>query len=294
MTTSTDPALAQSAATPMRGATAWTADHRRRAFAGPVPFKRALRRCLAFATMAAACAVSAAPNEADRVLAELSAAHPGTRFTRVTPTPIPGLFEVWMNRNLAYVSAQSPRYFMFGRLFDTQTLTDLSAATLARLEAEADTSTEAPSAALTPARLDTLPYADAITTVRGRGRQRLVVFSDPGCGHCRRLETELAALDDTTVHTFLVPFLGQARPLAIWCAPDRPRAWRRVMLEAQEPTPAPSGCSHPLDRNLALARELGVRGTPAIFWPDGSRTDGFVDRRTLSARIASTAQGARP
>jgi thiol:disulfide interchange protein DsbC len=243
-----------------------------------------------------AAAAGTAPDEADRVLSELSAAHPGTRFTRVTPTPIPGLFEVWMNRNLAYVSAHSPRYFMFGRLFDTQTLTDLSAATIARLEAEAEaeTATAPASVALTPARLNTLPYADAITTVRGRGRQRLVVFSDPGCGHCRRLEAELAALDDTTVHTFLVPFLGQARPLAIWCAPDRPRAWRRVMLESQEPTPAATGCSHPLDRNLALARELGVRGTPAIFWPDGSRTDGFIDRRSLSARLATAAQGVRP
>jgi len=34
-----------------------------------------------------------------------------------------------------------------------------------------------------------------------------------------------------------------------------------------------------------LARQLGVQGTPTIFWADGTRTDGYVGRDVLEARL---------
>lgn len=45
-------------------------------------------------------------------------------------------------------------------------------------------------------------------------------------------------------------------------------------------------CDHPIERNFELARRLGVQGTPTILWADGSRTDGYVERAVLQARLA--------
>jgi thiol:disulfide interchange protein DsbC len=247
--------------------------------------------------------------EAARVLDALRAAHPGTAFLRVEHTPVPGLFEVRLAGAVAYVLPGSTRHMLFGRLFDLETLSDLTAPKLASHDgdgdgdgnddAEARNASEPASIAQPPTSATVLPHelplADAITTLRGNGARHLVVFSDPGCPYCRHLEHALAGIDNVTVHTFLVPFLGEAAPVAIWCTPERAQAWRRWMLDEDRSALAPEvDCAHPIGRNQELARRLQVRGTPTLIWADGQRAEGLLSREAIEARLDAVAQEQRP
>ena len=229
--------------------------------------------------------------EEARLLSVLRRLHPGTHFTEVSRTDVADLYEVWMGDTVAYVSSRNPRFFVFGRLYDTQASRDITGPKLTRKASEGEARRTSDSAAAVPAPVafGSLPFADAIRTVHGNGQRHVAVFSDPNCIFCKQLEAELSSIDDVTIHTFLVPFQGDARPIAIWCAADRAQAWRRWMLQGDASAQqAGTPCEHPVARNLALARRLGVQGTPTLFWPDGTRTEGAVGRAELEARLATS------
>ncbi len=213
---------------------------------------------LALAWAASTAALAQSP---EAFATTLRARYPGTAFDTVAATPVPGLSEVVMGPNVAYVDA-SGRYFLFGRLVDMQDQRDLTAERLERLAT---------------IEFGRLPLDAAITSVRGRGRRTLAVFSDPDCPHCRALEENLAALDDLTVHTFLFPVEAlhpgaRDKAIAVWCAPDRARAWSDLMRRGV--APASADCAHPIDRIVALGATLRIQGTPTLFAHDGRRLVG--------------------
>ncbi len=123
-----------------------------------------------------------------------------------------------------------------------------------------------------------LPFDDAITIVRGGGRRKIAVFSDPNCQFCKRFEKDLARLDDSTVHIFLFPVIRPESVLqtkAVWCSPDRAKAWRDLMLRGIQPTAAPD-CKTPVEKLVALGRSIGANATPTWFVETGERYSGAL------------------
>lgn len=121
-----------------------------------------------------------------------------------------------------------------------------------------------------------LPFDKAITTVRGDGRRKIAVFSDPNCPYCKRFEEDLAKLDDITVHLFLYPVLSKSsvrKAQAVWCSPNRAEAWHELLIFSEEPKAAPD-CDTPVAELVALGRRLGARVTPTWFVETGERFQG--------------------
>ena len=229
-----------------------------------------------------------------RLLATLKRTYPATTFTSVAASEVPGIYEVWMGPNVAFVSAKNPRYFIMGRLLDAKTATDITGPKLARAQS-ARPASETMEGADKAIDIGRLPLQDALKVVHGTGARTLYAFSDPACSFCRRLEPELAKLQDVTVYTFLLPFQGRQLPQAVLCSPDPVKSWQAVMLNADTTgLNSQAECATPLERNLQLARQLGVNGTPTIFYADGTRTTGYVPGAEVERRIAAAAASRAP
>lgn len=235
--------------------------------------RAALGLCLLGVALTQPCAAQTSATTTTAIGARLQSLYPATRFGEVHPTPWPGVFEVVMGSNLAYVDA-SGQYFLFGHLYDMKTQRDLSAERRESLN-----------------RIDfsTLPLTDALKEVRGRGARTLAIFSDPDCPYCRKLEAELKDLTDITIYTFLYPLASlhpqaRAKAIGVWCAKNRIDAWRQLMLHAVDPMALE--CDHPIDRNIALGERLGITGTPTLIAADGRMLPGAARSAQIEAWLA--------
>jgi thiol:disulfide interchange protein DsbC len=119
----------------------------------------------------------------------------------------------------------------------------------------------------------------------------LAVFSDPDCPYCKRLEPELAKINNVTIYTFLMPLTqlhpnARANAISVWCAADRAKAWALFMVRGQ--TTTHRACAHPVDRNVALGERLQINGTPTLIAADGRVMPGAANAEQIEAWLAKS------
>jgi thiol:disulfide interchange protein DsbC len=96
----------------------------------------------------------------------------------------------------------------------------------------------------------------------------------------------LGEIDNLTVYTFPYPILSPdstQKVKNIWCAKDRGETWDAWMLKGVVPPKV--DCEVPVDKMVALGQKLMVRGTPAIFFADGSRVGGAIPKEEIEKRL---------
>ena len=200
------------------------------------------------------------------------------KIDEISKTPIPGLYEVRIGTEILYAD-ESGNHLIQGALIDTRTKVNL---TDARIEK------------LTAIDFSTLPLKDAFPIKQGSGARKLVIFADPNCGYCKRLERDLLALKDVTIYTYLYPILGAdstTKSRDIWCAKDIAKAWRGWMIDGNTPAKPAAGCdTAAIERNIELGRKYRVNGTPALVFEDGTRRPGAVPAAEIEKLLTAAAK----
>ena len=221
--------------------------------------------------------VSAAWADEASVKKGLTAKFPGSSIKSIVKTPFAGLYEVYMDGDLLYTD-DKVGYLFLGNLIELKSKRNLTEESMQKL---------------TKVQFDTLPLDSAIKVVKGNGKRKIAVFSDPDCPFCKRFEAELKSVNDITIYTFLFPIEGlhggaTDKAKAIWCAPDRVKAWQDWIVEGIAPK-NPGTCATPLEKIAELAGKLGIRGTPTIIMGDGRRVPGMVPAAQLETLMATPA-----
>ena len=142
---------------------------------------------------------------------------------------------------------------------------------------------------------ESLPLQWAITTVRGTGRRKIAILSDPNCAYCKRLERDLAKLDDITVHILPYAILSPAsvrQSKAVWCSKDRAKAWDDLMFRRIEPRPD-RDCDTPVEQLQDYGRRIGARATPTWFLESGERFSGALPPDEVRRLLDEASPGKR-
>lgn len=205
----------------------------------------------------------------------IQTAYPDIPVESVKKTTFGGLYEVYMGGQIIYTDEKFTFLIAEGKLIEAKTKRNV---TSERMED------------LTRVDFSKLPLDQAVKVVRGNGSRKLVVFSDPDCPFCKRLEQrELVNITDITVYTFLYP-LEQLHPdaakksKAIWCSADRGKAWMDWVLNNQL-VKGTTNCDNPIDNLAKLGRSLGVTSTPTLIFADGKRMLGAYPAAEIEKAI---------
>ena len=194
------------------------------------------------------------------------------KIEEISKTPIPGVFEIRVQGNEIFYADAKGDFLIQGALIDTKQKRNLTEERTDKLSAVA---------------FDSLPLKFAFTQVRGNGKRKLVVFSDPNCGYCKRFERDLQKIDNVTLYHLMYPVLGEdsrVKSRNIACAKDRAKTWNDWMLQGITP-PTVACDNHNIDAIVEFGKKNRINGTPTMFVADGTRVPGAIDAAQIEALL---------
>jgi thiol:disulfide interchange protein DsbC len=235
-----------------------------------------LKRLLSLAGVLVLLAAAASRADEASIRKAVQAKFPQAELQSVTKLPYLGLYEVVVSNEILYSDENFDYIIYEGNIIETKSDHNLTAERKRKL-------------AMIP--FNELPLELAFKRVKGKGERKMAVFSDPDCPFCRRIEGDLAKLDNVTIYMFLFPIDGlhpQASDKAkrIWCSADRVKAWEDYLNKGIAPTAAPT-CDNPVDKLVEFGSRRGINATPTLVFANGDRVPGAISAAQIEKLLSS-------
>jgi thiol:disulfide interchange protein DsbC len=200
----------------------------------------------------------------------------GVEITSVVDSQVEGLIEATVNGQTLFVSRDG-QYLVSGELYRIED-------TLVNISEEARTRT----------RLKLMGQLDESDMVvfsppRDQVKATVTIFTDIDCGYCRKLHAEV---DDYNEMGIAVRYLAYPRAglesvsyqkaVSAWCSDD-PQAALTLAKSGQEIER--KTCANPVSSQYRLGEAVGVTGTPALVFEDGSIHMGYRTAVALAQEL---------
>jgi thiol:disulfide interchange protein DsbC len=204
---------------------------------------------------------------------ELAAQLNGIAVEDIKDAPIPGIYEVAVGANVAYVTKDG-RFIIRGDIYDAETSANVSEETRARARATMLGSVDPESMIV-------------FKPASGEVKHTVTIFTDIDCGYCRQFHREIDKVTalGIEVHYLFYPRTGPnteswTKADQVWCAANHNTALTRAKLGGE--IPEGEACATPVESHFELGQRIGVRGTPAVFSEAGELLGGYLPPASLA------------
>lgn len=202
----------------------------------------------------------------ETVQVQLKQKYPNLKIDHIQKTEMPNIYSATLDNQIIYVG-ENAEHILIGsmiRLKDQHNLTKDLVVKNKSID------------------WNSLPFQDAIKTVKGNGKRQIAVFSDPNCPYCKQLENQLDQLTNVTIYTFIYPIRSQSvQPSKqVWCEANRAYAWNNLLRKGIAPENK-TNCPDPIERNLKLGQQLGLQGTPTLIFANGFKAAGVISAQQI-------------
>jgi len=235
------------------------------------------------AIIAATFAFASAQAGEDNVELEQLRQKVGGMFDSIDPadidvSPVDGWFTIHKGPIVAYVSADG-RYLLQGDMIDLDQSVNLSE------EIRVETRREL---------MATVSDEEVISFTPEEVKYSVSIFTDVECTYCRRLHSQIDEYMDRGIEVryLLYPRNGPATRSwntaeEVWCAADRKNALTMAKLDREF---ASASCDASIIQDhYVIGKDVGLNGTPAIVFSDGTLVSGYMTPDQLTAALESMA-----
>jgi thiol:disulfide interchange protein DsbC len=200
---------------------------------------------------------------------------PGVKTEDVLATPVPGIFEVRRGADIVYMTGDG-QYVFTGDLVRI---------------ADQDNLTEAHRRELRMKLIEAVPENQMVIFSPPQPKYTVTVFTDVDCAYCRELHRQIADYNRLGVRVRYV-FFPRTGPNTeswfkaeqVWCSADRKAALTRAKLG--QPLEAKRCNNTPVAQEYALAKAIGLDGTPGIIAANGALLGGYLPPSALIEELA--------
>ncbi len=182
----------------------------------------------------------------------------------ITPSPVPGLYEVLVGARLYYVSGDG-KYLISGKMINLKDGSDVTEKKVAQARKRM---------------IDAVGEKNMIIFGPDKPKHTVTVFTDVDCGYCRKLHSQIKGYNalGIRIRYLFYPRAGldsdsARKAVAVWCASDR----KKALTEAKQGKRIPyKECKNPVANDYLLGNLVGVNGTPALVLEDGELLTGYL------------------
>lgn len=206
---------------------------------------------------------------------------PGAQPDSLMPSTMPGLYEAVYGTQIIYISADG-KHMIEGDIYSVAQKSGRPVvANLTERKREVG-------------RIKAVASIDEASLIvfspkKGKTKHVITTFTDIDCGYCRKLHRQMAEYNQLGIEIRYASFprSGLETPSyfkakAVWCAVDRHKAMNfaksgATLEQLQELKQVKNQtCEKTIKKHMAVAREVGVSGTPTLVLKSGKVLPGYV------------------